>query len=145
MKRCRSEIFCGVIIPLLFLAISMFVKTYFDYNAYPVDYEYIDSYDWANIFFKFYAGMSVICVILNAVIIPVLGTKANIHSQHAWFVYAIISLILALIIPIYITIEYREDSSCTFIMYIMFLLQYVLTFLVSTWKCPRHWDFFPTK
>lgn len=145
MKRCKKEIFCGFMIPLIFVVIVMLLKTFFEDNAYPVDYEYIDSFDWTSIFMRWYFTMSAICIILNGFLIPFLGTKANLNSQNAWLMYAVISLILALIAPVYITVKFREDSMCTWIMYLLFLLQYALTFLISTKNAPRHWDFFPAR
>ena len=138
----RNEILLSIFVPLVFLIIGVFIRPFFGDNAYPVDYDVIDSYEWADMFFLWYVVFSILCAIYH-VAIAVIGQKFNIHSQKAWLNYGIIAVVVSLIGPVYITANWREESICTFIMYLMFLLEYIITFLLSTWKAPRHWDFCP--
>ena len=139
-KQCLS----GVIIPMLFLCVGWITSIfYFSYNSYPIDYEILDSFEWAEIFKNWYVVFSSICLILNAIVIPLLGAKLNIRSQHAWLVYLVLSILISLIGPMYLHINYTEDSSCTVIMFLFFVLEYLVTFMWSTAVSPRHWNFSP--
>jgi len=131
----KKQCLFGTIIPLLFLCIGWCVSMwYFSYNAYPIDYELIDSFEWAAIFTKWYVMFSLVCLVINAIIIPVFGAKLNIHSQYAWLVYLILSILISLVGPIYLQINYPEDSYCSVIMFALFIFEYLLTFIISTAK-----------
>lgn len=139
-KQCLS----GVIIPLVFLGVGLFTSMwYFSYNSYPIDYELIDSFEWATLFKNWYMVFSGVCIVFNAIVIPLFGAKLNIHSQHAWLVYLILSILISSIGPMYLQINYPEDSSCTVIMFSLFVLEYLVTFVWSTAVSPRHWNFSP--
>lgn len=140
----KNEVILSIIIPVIFLVIGFFVRMYFAENAYPIDYEVIDSYDWANMFLGLFILSTILCIIYN-IAIAVIGEKFDIHSQKAWLIYGIFSIVISLIGPIYMCFGYREESACTIIMFAMFILQHVVTFLISTYNCPRHWDFCPFK
>ena len=138
----KNEVFLSAIITAIFLVIGFFVRMYFAENACPIDYEVIDSYEWANMFFVVFLLSTILCGIYN-IAIAVIGQKFDIHSQRAWLIYGIFSIVISLIGPMYMCFGYGEESACTIIMFAMFILEYALTFLISTYKCPRHWDFFP--
>lgn len=141
----KNEVMCSIIIPVICFVFGFGIKFWFAENAFPVDFEEIDSYEWSNVFLKLYIGFSVLCVIYHAVIVAYMAAKFGLNSQLAWIVYFAISVLISLIAPIYMTFAYREESLCTLGVYILFVLEYVITFLVSTYNCPRHWDFCPFK
>ena len=138
----KTEILLSIVVPMVFWVIAFFARIYFGENAYPVDYDIIDSYDWANIFFSWFTLFAIICIISN-VFIAVMGEILHWNSQKAWIVYGIIAIVISIIAPICITFRWREESGCTALMYLLFILEYVVTFLLSTWKAPKHWDFCP--
>ena len=50
----KKEIIWSIIIPIGFFVLGLLAKFYFDDNAFPVNYDEIDSYEWANMFFGLY-------------------------------------------------------------------------------------------
>lgn len=141
----KYEVIWSIIIPIVFIIIGVWVRFIFAENAFPVDFEEIDSYEWSNVFLILYIGFSVLCAIYHAVIVAYMAAKFGWNSQLGWIVYFAISVLISLIAPIYMTFAYREESLCTLGVYLLFVLEYVTTFLVSTYLCPRHWDFCPFK
>lgn len=141
----KNEVIWSLIIPVFFFVLGLFAKFYFAENAFPVDYEEIDSYEWSNMFFGLYIFFTALCIIYHSIIVAYLGAKFSWNSQLAWIVYFAISVVISLVAPIYMTFAYREESFCTLLVYLLFFFEYVITFLVSTYNCPRHWDFCPLR
>ena len=141
----KNELIASMLIPVLFSIIcGIGLSQWFSENAYPVNYDFIDSYDWAYIFRNLYFRMSGACLLYH-VGITLLAAKTGWHGQTAWLVYGIISMVISLIVPIYISFVFPEESLCTLWMFLSFILEYLVTYIVSTKLCPRDWNFFPTK
>lgn len=141
-KWMLPEFILSFVIPFLVCVIGALLRIYFGNNAFPVDYDIIDSYDWADIFFR----VSLILVgwgIFYNLIIMLIGAKFDKHSQIMWVIYAAIAFMIGIALAVVMNIFYREDSGCTIIMYIYFILGSVSMFALPTLKCPKHWDFVP--
>ena len=142
----KSEVIWSIVIPVLFLAIlGLWFKFFSDNNAFPVDYDEIDPSEWSNKVFYLYIVFTGLCIIYHTIVVAFFGAKFNWNTQLAWIVYFAIAVVISLIAPIYMTFAYPEESSCELIMYLLFVGEYVVTFLVSTYLCPKHWDFCPFK
>lgn len=144
-KWCRNEMIISVVIPVVFIFVALGVKMFFfEDNAFPRDYDNLDSYEWAHMFMILYSVSSIICMIFNLTI-PVLGTLKGKTSCSDWMWYLVYSLTLPLTFILTMVFRYPEDSSCQAVMIIMFISEYLATFFLSTYNCPKHWNLFPKR
>ena len=136
-KRIKVQIVWALIFPIVFcVVIGLFMKGFFAENIIPSDYPLVEPDEWADVFSKVYIGSSVICFILNVLIVPLMVAFTKFNTKMSWLCFAILNIILMLIGPAYMSISYPANASGSAIGYLMFISEYMLTYLISTYFGP---------
>lgn len=135
-KRIKVQFVWAMIFPIVFIVVGLFMKGFFEENIIPSDYPLVQPDEWADIFFNVYIGSSIVCLILNALIVPLMIAYTKFNTKMSWLYFAILNLILMLIGPVYISTNYPANASGSAIGYLMFIFEYILTYFISTYFGP---------
>lgn len=136
LKKVRWEFLTAILSIAIFAFIGIITKGYLSQNVIPADYPQIQPEDWADSFFKVFMISTTVCFIFNAIIIVFIGVFTSLNNKISWLVYAIINIFLMVIGPAYMSINYPADIACSTIEFLLFILEYVVVFCVSTYFGP---------
>lgn len=135
LKRVGLQIGCAIIIPVIFIIIALFLKGYFTENIIPNDYPNIQPEVWTDEFLRIYISASVFCILLNAVVVP-LFVVFDRKTKVTWFCFAIFNLLSMMAGLGSITMFFPADVYGSFVVFLLFIGEYLITFLVSTYCGP---------
>lgn len=135
MKKIKSygfEFVVALALTLVFAVIGIFARNYFCENVIPAYYPDVQPDEWADTFFDIFLYATIACGVFNALIIVLIGIVSRINTKMMWLVYAIINISLMLVGPIYLMIEYPADVKCSLLCFLIFILEYICVYCVST-------------
>lgn len=136
LKKVGAQSGCAIFIPLIFIIIALFLKGYFTENIIPMDYPLVKPDEWADEFLRIYISASVFCICTNAIVVPLCVALTRFKTKVAWFWFAILNVILMLLGPVRITTFFPADVFGSLVVFLMFIGEYLITFLVSTYCGP---------
>ena len=139
-RRFKNELyeFFGAIgFTTVFILIGMLCKNFFYENVIPSDYPYVGPEEWADVFSRVFFHSSILCGVFNGIIIVLIGGFTNQNNKLAWLSYSIINGILMLSGPIYLLVNYPCDVLTTILYLSLFVFEYSIVFIGSTWLGPQ--------
>lgn len=136
LKKVMWEFLSAILLIAVFAFIGVISRNYFAENVVPSDYPLTEPEQWAEAFFSIFTISIVVCGVFNALIIVLIGIFTNLNNKLAWFVYAVLNVVFMVIGPVYMTIQHPADFACSILSLLLFVLEYVLVFCISTYFGP---------
>lgn len=142
-KISVPQVVLAIIIPVAFILIALILRSYFSENIIPSDYPNVQPDEWAQSFFKRFVVFSVICIIVNAAIVPYFVAYTKFNKKSNWLYFFITNIVFMVMGPIWMTWCLPADMYGTFIVWFIFIAEYLITYIASTAYAPI--GFFPFK
>ncbi len=148
-KNPWSSSLTGLVVSLItaicFLIIGFLVSLYFSGASYPEDLLYTPQ-DWGNSFFNWFFWGTIASFVFNFIImIFSMYCGAFFRSSVAWIIYLFLAIIIGAVLSILFLRVNPEDTSCSTISFILFIVEQIAEFILSTVFCSKIWrsDFVP--
>lgn len=139
-RRFKSEIYeflWAIGFTVVFIFIGTLLKNFFYESVVPLNYPDVEPEEWAEAFSRIFLYSSIWCGIFNGIAIVLIGGLTRWNTKMAWLTYAIFNIISMLWGPIYLLVNYPCDMLTTLLVFVLFLFEYSIVFVGSTWLGPK--------
>jgi len=150
LKNIWVSSLTGIIVSLIgaisFIVIGFLISLYFSGEAYPVYSDLYSPNDWANTFFSWFFWSTVASFIFNFIVtVFSMYCGAFFRSSVAWIIFLFLAIIIGIVFAIVFWNTNPEDTSCSTISFVLFIVSWVTEFILSTVFCSKRWryDFIP--